>query len=208
MGFEIPKLRRSLFGYRKEAINQLLAERNEFYIKAEDRVHAAEARIADLERELASARAETAALHQELEKQRTSDQGTARFLTEELSTILAAAEESATRIIERARTSTQHQIDEAGRMWSEVQGEVTRFAGWRERLDPAIKSAQTRLVEVRTQAEETPDRIRRALSPLAEAISSLSSDLTGLESATQPSALGPGSSSATSEYLPPTMDIA
>jgi hypothetical protein len=107
-------------------------------------------------------------------------------LNEELATILGAAEESATRIIERARASTQQQVAEAERMWREAQDQISRFASWRDGVDPVLRNAQTKIEEVRTRIEEVPDQIRQALSPLAEAVASLDGDLTELSGASSP----------------------
>jgi uncharacterized coiled-coil protein SlyX len=111
---------------------------------------------------------------------------TNRFLTDEIQGILAAAEESASRIVERARTTTQHQVDQSNRLWNEVQAEVSRFAAWREQVEPVIRSVQSKVESVRTQIEEVPERIRQALAPMADSISNVDADLADLASASSP----------------------
>jgi hypothetical protein len=111
---------------------------------------------------------------------------TSRFLNEELASILNAAEESAARIVERAHDSTEHQISESNRLWREVQAELARFVAWREQVDPLIHGIQTRVHDVRGTVEEVPERIRQALAPMADAISSLDGDLGDLASAWNP----------------------
>jgi hypothetical protein len=111
---------------------------------------------------------------------------TNRFLTDEIQGILAAAEESASRIVERARSTTQHQVDQSNRLWDEVQAEVSRFAAWREQVEPVIRSVQSKVESVRTQIEEVPERIRQALAPMADSISNVDADLAELASASSP----------------------
>lgn len=111
---------------------------------------------------------------------------TNRFLTEELTAILAAAEESAGRIVERARATTQRQIGRSNKVWREVQAEVSRFAAWRQEVEPVIRSVQAKVEGVRSEIDEVPERIRQALAPMADAISSIDADLAELASASNP----------------------
>ncbi len=111
---------------------------------------------------------------------------TNRFLTEELAGILAAAEESAGRIVERARATTQRQIARSNRVWREVQAEVSRFASWREEVEPVIRNVQSKVESVRSEIEEVPERIRQALAPMADTISSIDGDLAELATACNP----------------------
>jgi len=114
------------------------------------------------------------------------DDVTSRFLTEELAGILAAAEESAARIVERARASTQRQIMESNRLWREVQAEVARFASWRDQVEPVIQQVQSKVGSVRGLVDDVPERIRDALAPMADAISSIDADMAELASALTP----------------------
>jgi predicted nucleic acid-binding Zn-ribbon protein len=111
---------------------------------------------------------------------------TNRFLTDEIQGILAAAEESASRIVERARSTTQRQVDQSNRLWDEVQAEVSRFAAWREQVEPVIRSVQSKVESVRSQIEEVPERIRQALAPMADSISGVDADLAELAAASSP----------------------
>lgn len=111
---------------------------------------------------------------------------TARFLTEELAGILTAAEESAARIVERAQASTEQQIAEANRLWREVQGEIARFAAWRQEVEPIIEQVRAKIEEVREKVEAVPERIREALAPMADSISSVDADLAELAAAAPP----------------------
>ena len=113
-------------------------------------------------------------------------QAASRFVTEELAGILSAAEESAGRIIERAQTSSDQQIDRATKLWNEVQAEVSRFASWRDEVEPVIRTVQSKVENVRAYIEEVPERIREALAPMAESISSIDTDLAELSAACSP----------------------
>jgi hypothetical protein len=134
------------------------------------------------------------------------DDVTSRFLTEELAGILAAAEESASRIVERARASTERQIMESNRLWREVQAEVARFASWRDQIEPVIRQVQSKVEGARGLVEDVPERIRDALRPMADAIASIDADMAEFSSAlTPPLLLTPGSFEADQEAsaIPP-----
>jgi hypothetical protein len=207
---ESANLGRSLFGYKRSSVDALLMERTALLVNAERRAMTAEAALAakdadladrdtkigsltasaeQLEAEMASLRAllqETEARREQAEHD-ASQSLTPAFLAEELSTLLASAEESARRIIQRARNSTESQIVEADRMWNEVQAQMARFAAWREQFEPAAAEAGARLDDVRQRIEEVPDLIRNALLPLADSVSSLDRDLrTVIAAATPP----------------------
>ena len=106
--------------------------------------------------------------------------------TADFKQILSAAEESATRIVERARATTQHQISRSNHLWREVQAEVARFASWREQVDPVIRSVQSKVEGVREHIEDVPEKIRQALAPMADSISAIDADLAELAAACTP----------------------
>ncbi len=106
--------------------------------------------------------------------------------SEELAGILAAAEESAAGIVERARITTERQITESTRLWREVEAEVARFSSWREQIEPVIQRIASKVDDVRARIEEVPERIREALAPMADSISSLDSDMAELAAASTP----------------------
>jgi uncharacterized coiled-coil protein SlyX len=260
MGSDPPDLGKGLFGYRKSAVNQVIADRDIMLRQAEGRVRAAEAKIAELEGEVSRLRGQNAQTDEELDQLRAQldlvleradavakeeaaprgsaedagtdhrdhtgeafgerpggfagsdragadfgypraeslrpgepfrgqpreDDVTTRFLTEELAGILTAAEESAARIVERAQASTERQIMESHRLWREVQAEVARFASWRDQVEPAIRLVQSKLRYVRGLVEDVPERIREALSPMADAISSVDAHIAELSGALTP----------------------
>ena len=196
MSDQPPTMSRKLFGVRRSAVNQLVSERDIMLRQAEGRVLAAEAKVAKLESDLAALQEADARLKQENEALRrdpgapsASADVTTSFLNEELATVLAAAEESATRIVERARASTQQQVAEAERVWRETQTHVSTLVAWRDRIDPALRAAQSKIDDVRSRIEQVPHQIREALAPLAEAVTSLDSDLAEVTGAAGPPVL-------------------
>jgi hypothetical protein len=88
--------------------------------------------------------------------------------------------------LERARATTQRQIARSNRVWREVQAEVSRFASWRQEVEPVIRNVQSKVDSVRSEIEEVPERIRQALAPMADAISSVDADLAELAAASNP----------------------
>jgi cell division septum initiation protein DivIVA len=196
-----PALSKGLFGYRRSSVEQMLADRDEMLSQVETRARASEAKVADLEGHLAELESSNEALLHQIEDLRSqagsaaaatgaeeheTSELTTKFLSEELASILAAAEESASRIIERARGATQQQIADADRMWRDAQGQIARFATWRDRVDPIIRGTQSRIDEVRGRIEEVPDAIRQALAPLADVIATLDGDLSEVTAAGTP----------------------
>ncbi|TMK98717.1 MAG: hypothetical protein E6G40_07805, partial [Actinobacteria bacterium] len=182
-----PKLPRKPFGYDPTVVDQLMADRDSMLAVAERRVREAEGKAARLEEQLA---AKEHALKDARDKQSvaptpvepspqrerlpeepplTSPPLTSRFMTEELSKIIEAAEESTSQILERARASTRDQIVEAHRLWEEVQAEVTRLNTWREGAASVVRSVQAAVENARAEIEGLPDRIQNALAPAVEA---------------------------------------
>ena len=177
-----PKLPRKPFGYDPTVVDQLMADRDSMLAVAERRVREAEGKAARLEEQLA---AKEHALKDARDKQsvpppvepgpqreRSPEEPplTPRFMTDELSKIIEAAEESTSQILERARASTRDQIVEAHRLWEEVQAEVTRLTTWREGAASVVRSVQTAVEKARAEIEGLPDRIQNALAPAVEAM--------------------------------------
>ena len=187
---------RGIFGYRKSEVERLIAERDAALQQSEVRIHAAEARVADLEATIRRLEERNEQLEGHVQEgppgsERAAQRPpagelTPRFLSDELSTILSAAEESATRIIERARQATEQQVADAQAVWREAQTQVARFAAWRERVDPLLRSTQGGIDEVRGRIEEVPNQIRQALAPLADAVAALGRDLADVANKASP----------------------
>jgi cell division septum initiation protein DivIVA len=206
MSFEAPKLRRTVLGgYQADDVERLLAERDTVMRQSEERVRTAEARITELEEQLQATRPvvhgapppqpaakpdeppatpETGEGHpepgepkREPGEPQPAPQSGARYLADEMARILSAAEESAVRIIERARAGTEEQVRDAQRLLGDVREEVARYVAWREGVDPALRAAGEKVGRVRSEIAEMPERIRRALDPLADSMTAMESDL-------------------------------
>jgi hypothetical protein len=104
------------------------------------------------------------------EPEELAPQITPAYMSDELANVVKAAEESATKIIERAWESTRSQISQVDRLWRDVQAEIIRFAAWRQHVDPMLSTVQGYIEEARARIEEVPPRIQEALSPAIEAI--------------------------------------
>jgi len=184
MSEQPPKLPRKPFGYDPAVVDQLMADRDSMLAVAERRVREAEGKAARLEEQVA---AKEHALRDARERQPnlpatppTPQPGagrspedpplTSRFMTEELSKIIEAAEVSTSQILERARASTRDQIVEAHRLWDQVQAEMARLASWREGAGSVVRSVQQAVEKARAEIEGLPDRIQHALGPAVEAM--------------------------------------
>lgn len=184
---EFPKLPRKPLGYDPAAVERLIAERDSMLGLAEHRIRQAESQLGELEGQLRARDQLLSQLQTELETRpevevmREEPAGiveteheqpplTPRFMTEELSKIVVAAEESTSQIIERAWSATRDQIVEADRLWREVQAEAVRFADWREEAESIVSALQSSIHEARSKIEEVPQRVQEALAPAVEAM--------------------------------------
>jgi hypothetical protein len=183
---EFPKLPRKPLGYDPAAVDRLISERDSMLGLAEHRIRQAEARLAELEEQLRTRDQLMAQLHTEMEarellaahmqseepqaEEEESPPLTPKFMTEELSKIVVAAEESTSQIIERAWAATRDQIVEADRLWRDVQGEAVRFATWREDAEAIVEAVKGSIRAAREKIEEVPLRVQEALAPAVEAM--------------------------------------
>lgn len=183
------ELRRRLLGYDPSAVEQLLADRDAMITAVALRAKEAEARAEELERELAKRDEEMAAIRQRVEQladdvwaaleERTRAPEVSPppapmgFVSEELSRVVRAAEESAGAIIRRAWEATREQIAQVERLWSEVQEEVVRFAAWRQQVEPMIESVRENIREANVRIAAVPQRILEAVRPAVEAMAAV-----------------------------------
>lgn len=199
MSEQPPALERGIFGYRRTAVNQLISDRDIMLRQAEGRVRASETKVARLESDVAALRQANAELGEEVGRLRadldraieamatrddTVAELTSRFVNDELATVLRAAEESATRIVERATEVTRRQMADSERMWREAEAQVGAFSAWRDQIDPILRGATATIEDVRGRIGDVPEQIRRALAPLANAIASLEGELADAAAAT------------------------
>jgi cell division septum initiation protein DivIVA len=166
-------IRRTLFGYRRSAVDELLLECDYTQRRAESNILSAEARIAelqaelgDLEREVSGRDRQLAELQAEVARleDRTTDEGPS-FVTDEVATILTAAHDAAARIVQRAR-SVSDRMHQTNRREDRVRADATRLAAWRDEALPIISSVRTNMDEIRAELEEVAGRIMDALGPL------------------------------------------
>jgi chromosome segregation ATPase len=161
----------------------------------EDQLHRRDAEIDGMREELESLRATVAELQEASAAAASEDEEgmTSEFMTEELSRVVAAAEESATRIIERAWSTTRQQITEADRLWREVQAEVIHFGSWRQHVEPKIGTVLGSIEEAKARIDEISERIQEALRPTVEAIGSVDESMADFAQASNvPLLLAPG----------------
>ena len=137
-------------------------------------------------------RAEAERARQEAEAAQEPDH-LAELLNEELAQVLAAAKESAQRIVERAEESGRGREARAEQVWEEVQTELDRFTTWWERVEPVIREVQKRIEEARHRADEVADRIRQALGPTLQAMIDVDTDLGRLQDSAMPPQIKPPS---------------
>jgi chromosome segregation ATPase len=149
----------------------------------EEQLRLRDTEIEGLRSELDSLRGSFEAMQQERAAEGGDEGMTSEFMTEELSHVVAAAEESATRIIERAWATTRQQITEADRLWREVQAEVIHFGSWRQHVEPKIGGVLSSIEEAKARIEEISERIQEALRPAVEAISNVDATMGDFASA-------------------------
>jgi cell division septum initiation protein DivIVA len=185
---QLSKLPRKPFGYDPTVVDQMLSDRDAMLSLAERRVRDAEAKVAELKQELQAQQQAVAALNQrvvaaeavppplapEPEPAPKEDEPlTPQFVTDEISKVIAAAEESTSQILERAWVATRDQVLEADRLWREVQAEVVRFAAWRDEAEAVARGVKEAMDEARQRIESVPQRIQEALAPVVESMVSV-----------------------------------
>jgi hypothetical protein len=175
------KLKRRLFGYSKRATREVLAQHEALVRAAEERAEAVEGRLAALEGTLSVTR-DGPDLHG---RQRQS----ASLLNEELDSILMAAEQAAARIVDRASIASEEELARARKLWHAVQDESARLLSWQTEFGRLARQAATSLGEATAAIGQVPDRIREAVAPVAEAVSSMESDVSDLIDASKPPTL-------------------
>jgi hypothetical protein len=185
---QLSKPPRKPFGYDPTVVDQMLSDRDAMLSLAERRVRDAEAKAAQLQQQLQAQQQEVAALNErvvvaeavppplapEPEPAPKEDEPlTPQFVTDEISKVIAAAEQSTSQILERAWVATRDQVLEADRLWREVQAEVVRFAAWRDEAEAVARGVKEAMDEARQRIESVPQRIQEALAPVVESMVSV-----------------------------------
>jgi cell division septum initiation protein DivIVA len=186
------KLPRKPFGYDPTVVDQMMSDRDAMLSLAERRVRDAEAKVAQLEQQLLAQQQAVAELAERVAAAESAPQPpvpspvaepdgaereevplTPQFVTDEISKVIAAAEESTSQILERAWVATRDQVLEADRLWREVQAEVVRFAAWRDEAEAVARSVKEAMDEARRRIEAVPQRMQEALAPVVESMVSV-----------------------------------
>jgi predicted nucleic acid-binding Zn-ribbon protein len=184
-----------LFSGRRAA-DQILIDRELMLRQTEERAQEAEQKVADLQAELEALRTEL----EEAKAASTSPASeVARFLDEELGSVMKTAQEAATAIVERAnaaataelaearatagselalaRSTAAETIAESERLRGEIEQDRAVFIAWREQAEPAIRSAQAKIDEFRQSVGGLAERIAGVLSPIDDSITGMEKDL-------------------------------
>lgn len=173
---------RGRFGHRRAAVARLLSDRDLALREAQGRLHAAEERIAELERELADARDQRGRVDDPGSAQRgevpaTAVSPVAAFVHEELGSILQVAQEAAQKIVERAEAESVEELAAARHVWEEIREQAERYSAWRSRAEPVIFAAHERVSEVQDRSQALADEVRESLRLLMESLRSMDSGL-------------------------------
>ncbi len=218
---DTPRLGIGVFGYRKASVNQVISDHVLRLRQAEGQALAAEARASELEQELSSTRedlehreqaiSELAEKIRFLESARPSAEVVA-FMNEELAQILTAAQEASAQIVERAKSTVQIELDQAGKVLRDVGAERERFVAWRQEAEPFIRAVQVRMDAVRRAIDRVPARVADALKEIQQAITAMDGDLVGALNVPEPPSmsasapvaeLGAGTAEIPAEPPPP-----
>ena len=108
------------------------------------------------------------------------------FLRDEIAPLLAAAEQAASQIVERAKDQARQDGADLERKRADVEARVAELVAWQQRVEPAMQSLQVKIADIQSKIEEVPDLIRRALDPVASAISGLDPTLEEISTASKP----------------------
>jgi hypothetical protein len=108
------------------------------------------------------------------------------FLREEIAPILAAAERAANQIVDRARERARVEGEDLDRRRQQVEVRIQELVTWQEQVEPSIRSLQSKVADIQSKIDEVPELIRKALDPVATAISSLDPTLAEVASTSRP----------------------
>lgn len=113
-------------------------------------------------------------------------EGMPSFLRDEIAPLLAAAERAAAQIVERAREQARDELAQLERTRLEVEARVAEVVAWQQNVEPSLRSLQAKVSDIQQKIEEVPDLIRKALDPVATAISSLDPTLAEVAASARP----------------------
>src|SRR5207248_3328836 len=143
-----------------------------------ERVDAAEGRIVDLEQELEGTRKELAEMRAAAEARASHPSAAAlsaaaTFVTDELGTLLEAAEEAARGIVERAEAESEDELAGARHVWAELQTQLERYSAWRSRAEPVIATAQERVADLQERSRALAERFLESIRLLTDSLGAM-----------------------------------
>jgi hypothetical protein len=124
----------------------------------------------------------------------SDDDNLNRFLEDTLGSVLRSARESAADLMERAKRSSEQQVEDTRRLWEDAQREVDRMSAWRALVEPLVATANEKVQLIQQAVAEVPGRVADALSPVNEALTEMDQIMDALTHALQPPAGGPSGS--------------
>jgi chromosome segregation ATPase len=164
--------------------NELETARIELSERVEE-ARTATARVGQLEAELEGLRHDLQRVEGEQTPRGEGQPEPATFAAQELSRVLETTEQAVAALFERARRGNDQQLEEIERARERLQAETERLAQWRQEIAAVMRSVHDSAAFARSQIEQTPDRLRQALGPSTEAMTSLNDWLAQLARVTE-----------------------
>lgn len=130
--------------------------------------------------------AEIAELQQRLEDESANRDVLARDLMRELGPIIAAAEDSARRIHDRAEAESSLKLSDAARTAREAQANLARLTAWHDQLGAVLEAVQNSVNAAQREIQSVPQRISEALRPMIDGMDTVSSGLDELSRTSLP----------------------
>jgi phage shock protein A len=96
------------------------------------------------------------------------DHATQNLLAQEMTSILSAAQGTASRIIERARAVSERHLERAGELERKLQDDLARLDEWRHQALPVIRAAQSRMGDILVTLEGATRAVAETIQPLEQ----------------------------------------
>lgn len=211
---ETVMLRRRLFGYKAQQVQDILAERQfalatamqrsesmeRELVDARERLQAAERRaqetesravtvdqrLQSLEADLASSRDELArAAEQAAAKEKAGDP-LMSLLVHGLAPIIDTARASAAAMIEEATKLSQQRVGEADDVMRVLHQQARSMSSWWEGVHGLVQPMMATLEQARARMDEVPARVEQALAPLGDLMGAVKDQLGVLAQVSEP----------------------
>jgi len=169
---------------RAEAAERKLASAGAEFVALRQTISSQEREIETLRRQSSDQLGELQKVRLELEEIRNAalqsepvEDLTFRYLMEEIGPILRGAEESAARIEDAARVRVEAREADLARLEDELRAQAVAFAERRRTVEPVLAAIAARIEDVDQRMRHAPGLVAHALEPLAEAMSSMRTEL-------------------------------